>query len=138
MIDIEGMEMSKIEKIIVQRTNELSLAVRKYTILMIKNVLYTLLIIITIYNDNIEIAQALMVKHENDTDNINELKNSNNHLKEQQQEYKTLLNQTMESLEKNSVKIDSLNEDKKNLTKVNHIVILTIIKNLFKILYKII
>jgi len=55
-----------------------------------------------------------MVKHENDSDNINELTKSNNHLKEQQQEYKSLLNQTMESLENNSIKIDSL-------TKVNYI-----------------
>jgi chromosome segregation ATPase len=83
--------MDKIESILVQRTNELSLAV--------------------------QIAQALMVKHENDTDNIAELKKTNSHLKDQQQEYKSLLNQTMESLEKNSSKIDSLNEEKKNLTK---------------------
>jgi len=58
-----------------------------------------------------------MVKHENDTDNIAELKKTNSHLKDQQQEYKSLLNQTMESLERNSTKIDSLNEEKKNLTK---------------------
>ncbi|KAG4104660.1 hypothetical protein H8356DRAFT_926640 [Neocallimastix lanati (nom. inval.)] len=58
-----------------------------------------------------------MVKHENDTDNITELKKTNSHLKDQQQEYKSLLNQTMESLERNSTKIDSLNEEKKNLTK---------------------
>jgi len=83
--------MDKIESILVQRTNELSLAV--------------------------QIAQALMVKHENDTDNITELKKTNSHLKDQQQEYKSLLNQTMESLERNSTKIDSLNEEKKNLTK---------------------
>jgi len=82
IIDIEGKDMDKIEKILMQRTNELSLAV--------------------------QIAQALMVKHENDSDNINELTKSNNHLKEQQQEYKSLLNQTMESLENNSIKIDSL------------------------------
>jgi len=91
VVDIEGKDMDKIESIIVQRTNELSLAV--------------------------QIAQALMVKHENDTDNIAELKKTNSHLKDQQQEYKSLLNQTMESLERNSTKIDSLNEEKKNLTK---------------------
>jgi chromosome segregation ATPase len=91
VVDIEGKNMDKIESILVQRTNELSLAV--------------------------QIAQALMVKHENDTDNIAELKKTNSHLKDQQQEYKSLLNQTMESLEKNSSKIDSLNEEKKNLTK---------------------
>ncbi|KAL6613312.1 hypothetical protein U3516DRAFT_631309 [Neocallimastix sp. 'constans'] len=91
VVDIEGKDMDKIESILVQRTNELSLAV--------------------------QIAQALMVKHENDTDNITELKKTNSHLKDQQQEYKSLLNQTMESLERNSTKIDSLNEEKKNLTK---------------------
>ncbi|ORX82560.1 hypothetical protein BCR32DRAFT_278792 [Anaeromyces robustus] len=91
VVDIEGKDMDKIESIIVQRTNELSLAV--------------------------QIAQALMVKHENDTDNISELKKTNSHLKEQQQEYKSLLNQTMESLERNSTKIDTLNEEKKALTK---------------------
>jgi len=91
VVDIEGKDMDKIESILVQRTNELSLAV--------------------------QIAQALMVKHENDTDNIAELKKTNSHLKDQQQEYKSLLNQTMESLERNSTKIDSLNEEKKNLTK---------------------
>jgi len=91
IVDIEGKDMDNIESILVQRTNELSLAV--------------------------QIAQALMVKHENDTDNINELKKTNTHLKDQQQEYKSLLNQTMESLERNSSKIDSLNEEKKALTK---------------------
>ncbi|ORX60054.1 hypothetical protein BCR36DRAFT_579494 [Piromyces finnis] len=90
VVDIEGKDMDKIESILVQRTNELSLAV--------------------------QIAQALMVKHENDTDNIAELKKTNSHLKDQQQEYKSLLNQTMESLERNSTKFDSLNDEKKSLT----------------------
>ncbi|OUM62154.1 hypothetical protein PIROE2DRAFT_11654, partial [Piromyces sp. E2] len=91
VVDIEGKDMDKIESILVQRTNELSLAV--------------------------QIAQALMVKHENDTDNIAELKKANAHLKDQQQEYKSLLNQTMESLERNSTKFDSLNDEKKSLNK---------------------
>jgi len=91
VVDIEGKDMDKIESILVQRTNELSLAV--------------------------QIAQALMVKHENDTDNIAELKKTNAHLKDQQQEYKSLLNQTMESLERNSTKFDSLSDEKKSLTK---------------------
>jgi len=60
-----------------------------------------------------------MVKHENDTDNIAELKKTNAHLKDQQQEYKSLLNQTMESLERNSTKFDSLSDEKKSLTKVS-------------------
>lgn len=90
-ISIEDKSVEKIENIITQRTGELSLAV--------------------------QIAQALMVKHENNLEKIRELTESNNTLKEQQNEYKLLLNQTMESLERNSKKVNILTEEKDILNK---------------------